>query len=95
MNVVSFIVYEQIAWEAAKAPFMNFLMMGLMMWMAGSTVHHFNIGSREYDELQRTFYKPRFKVVRRMPLTSSTIPNTSFSFLHLLEVYVTELHKCT
>lgn len=32
------------AWEVAQAPFMNLLMMGFMMWMAGSTVHLFSIG---------------------------------------------------
>lgn len=28
----------------AQAPFKNLLMMGFMMWMAGSTVHLFSIG---------------------------------------------------
>ena len=32
------------AWEVAQAPFKNLLMMGFMMWMAGSTVHLFSIG---------------------------------------------------
>lgn len=32
------------AWEAAQAPVKNLLMMGFMMWMAGSTVHLFSIG---------------------------------------------------
>ncbi|CAL5439901.1 unnamed protein product [Camellia sinensis] len=32
------------AWEMAQAPFKNLLMMGFMMWMAGSTVHLFSIG---------------------------------------------------
>ncbi|KAK4269695.1 hypothetical protein QN277_022818 [Acacia crassicarpa] len=31
------------AWEVAQAPFKNLLMMGFMMWMAGSTVHLFSI----------------------------------------------------
>ncbi|TXG62299.1 hypothetical protein EZV62_013662 [Acer yangbiense] len=44
MNVVSFIVYEQIAWEAAQALFMNLPILGFMMWMAGGMVHHFNTG---------------------------------------------------
>jgi len=35
---------EQKAWEVALAPFKNLLMMGFMMWMAGSTVHLFSIG---------------------------------------------------
>lgn len=34
----------QKAWEIAQAPFKNLLMMGFMMWMAGSTVHLFSIG---------------------------------------------------
>lgn len=34
----------QKAWEAAQAPVKNLLMMGFMMWMAGSTVHLFSIG---------------------------------------------------
>ncbi|KAI5669150.1 hypothetical protein M9H77_19003 [Catharanthus roseus] len=34
----------QKAWEMAQAPFKNLLMMGFMMWMAGSTVHLFSIG---------------------------------------------------
>ncbi|KAJ9184112.1 hypothetical protein P3X46_007884 [Hevea brasiliensis] len=34
----------QKAWEVAQAPFKNLLMMGFMMWMAGSTVHLFSIG---------------------------------------------------
>lgn len=40
----SFILYEQKAWEVAQAPFKNLMMMGFMMWMAGSTVHLFSIG---------------------------------------------------
>ncbi|KAH7842521.1 hypothetical protein Vadar_006298 [Vaccinium darrowii] len=32
------------AWEVAQAPFKNLLMMGFMMWMAGSTVPLFSIG---------------------------------------------------
>ncbi|KAE9605097.1 hypothetical protein Lalb_Chr10g0093521 [Lupinus albus] len=32
------------AWGGAHAPFKNLLMMGFMMWMAGSTVHLFSIG---------------------------------------------------
>jgi hypothetical protein len=35
---------EQKAWEVAQAPFKNLMMMGFMMWMAGSTVHLFSIG---------------------------------------------------
>ncbi|GMQ02781.1 hypothetical protein CsSME_00048859 [Camellia sinensis var. sinensis] len=35
---------SQKAWEMAQAPFKNLLMMGFMMWMAGSTVHLFSIG---------------------------------------------------
>lgn len=38
------IVYLQKAWEVAQAPSKNLLMMGFMMWMAGSTVHLFSIG---------------------------------------------------
>ena len=38
------ILFEQKAWEVAQAPFKNLLMMGFMMWMAGSTVHLFSIG---------------------------------------------------
>ncbi|KAL9274579.1 ER membrane protein complex subunit 4-like protein [Drosera capensis] len=34
----------QKAWEVAQAPVKNFLMLGFMMWMAGSTVHLFSIG---------------------------------------------------
>ncbi|XP_068655115.1 uncharacterized protein [Aristolochia californica] len=34
----------QKAWEVAQAPFKNLLMLGFMMWMAGSTVHLFSIG---------------------------------------------------
>ncbi|XP_047166320.1 LOW QUALITY PROTEIN: ER membrane protein complex subunit 4 [Vigna umbellata] len=34
----------QKAWEVAQAPLKNLLMMGFMMWMAGSTVHLFSIG---------------------------------------------------
>lgn len=34
----------QKAWEVAQAPFKNLLMMGFMMWMAGSQVHLFSIG---------------------------------------------------
>ncbi|XP_026660531.2 ER membrane protein complex subunit 4-like isoform X1 [Phoenix dactylifera] len=34
----------QKAWEVAQTPFKNLLMMGFMMWMAGSTVHLFSIG---------------------------------------------------
>ncbi|THU58313.1 hypothetical protein C4D60_Mb03t12890 [Musa balbisiana] len=34
----------QKAWEVAQAPVKNLLMMGFMMWMAGSTVHLFSIG---------------------------------------------------
>lgn len=41
--VVVFLVIQK-AWEVAQAPFKNFLMMGFMMWMAGSTVHLFSIG---------------------------------------------------
>lgn len=37
-------MFEQKAWEVAQAPFKNLLMMGFMMWMAGSTVHLFSIG---------------------------------------------------
>ncbi|XP_015947274.1 uncharacterized protein LOC107472253 isoform X2 [Arachis duranensis] len=33
----------QKAWEVAQAPFKNLLMMGFMMWLAGSTVHLFSI----------------------------------------------------
>lgn len=36
--------WKQKAWEVAQAPFKNLLMMGFMMWMAGSTVHLFSIG---------------------------------------------------
>ncbi|KAB2598405.1 ER membrane protein complex subunit 4-like [Pyrus ussuriensis x Pyrus communis] len=32
------------AWEVAQAPFKNLMMMGFMMWMAGSTMHLFSIG---------------------------------------------------
>ncbi|XP_044981437.1 ER membrane protein complex subunit 4 isoform X2 [Hordeum vulgare subsp. vulgare] len=35
---------EAKAWEVAQAPFKNLMMMGFMMWMAGSTVHLFSIG---------------------------------------------------
>nr|GMD09566.1 ER membrane protein complex subunit 4 [Ipomoea batatas] len=35
---------KQKAWEVAQAPFKNLMMMGFMMWMAGSTVHLFSIG---------------------------------------------------
>ncbi|KAK8962091.1 hypothetical protein KSP40_PGU015274 [Platanthera guangdongensis] len=35
---------SQKAWEVAQAPFKNLVMMGFMMWMAGSTVHLFSIG---------------------------------------------------
>jgi hypothetical protein len=35
---------EQKAWEVAQSPFKNLMMMGFMMWMAGSTVHLFSIG---------------------------------------------------
>lgn len=35
---------SQKAWEVAQAPFKNLMMMGFMMWMAGSTVHLFSIG---------------------------------------------------
>lgn len=43
--MVSFVFgFEQKAWEVAQAPFKNLLMMGFMMWMAGSTVHLFSIG---------------------------------------------------
>ncbi|MQL77318.1 hypothetical protein Taro_009705, partial [Colocasia esculenta] len=38
------IMHEKKAWEVAQAPFKNLLMMGFMMWMAGSTVHLFSIG---------------------------------------------------
>ena len=38
------VLVMQKAWEVAQAPFKNFLMMGFMMWMAGSTVHLFSIG---------------------------------------------------
>ena len=38
------IVFLQKAWEVAQAPSKNLLMMGFMMWMAGSTVHLFSIG---------------------------------------------------
>jgi hypothetical protein len=41
--LVVFLVIQK-AWEVAQAPFKNFLMMGFMMWMAGSTVHLFSIG---------------------------------------------------
>ncbi|XP_074280441.1 uncharacterized protein LOC141605525 [Silene latifolia] len=34
----------QKAWEVAQAPMKNLMMMGFMMWMAGSTVHLFSIG---------------------------------------------------
>ncbi|RAL50207.1 unnamed protein product [Cuscuta campestris] len=34
----------QKAWEVAQAPFKNLMMMGFMMWMAGTTVHLFSIG---------------------------------------------------
>nr|CAB3495882.1 unnamed protein product [Digitaria exilis] len=34
----------QKAWEVAQSPFKNLMMMGFMMWMAGSTVHLFSIG---------------------------------------------------
>jgi hypothetical protein len=34
----------QKAWEVAQAPVKNLMMMGFMMWMAGSTVHLFSIG---------------------------------------------------
>lgn len=37
-------MFEQKAWEVAQAPFKNLIMMGFMMWMAGSTVHLFSIG---------------------------------------------------
>ena len=39
-----FFLFEQKAWEVAQAPLKNLLMMGFMMWMAGSTVHLFSIG---------------------------------------------------
>lgn len=35
---------SQKAWEVAQSPFKNLMMMGFMMWMAGSTVHLFSIG---------------------------------------------------
>ncbi|KAG0564724.1 hypothetical protein KC19_8G134300 [Ceratodon purpureus] len=35
---------KQKAWEVAQAPAKNLMMMGFMMWMAGSTVHLFSIG---------------------------------------------------
>ncbi|KAJ3683866.1 hypothetical protein LUZ60_014093 [Juncus effusus] len=35
---------SQKAMEVAQAPFKNLMMMGFMMWMAGSTVHLFSIG---------------------------------------------------
>ncbi|XP_057539263.1 uncharacterized protein LOC130817526 isoform X1 [Amaranthus tricolor] len=35
---------SQKAWEVAQAPLKNLMMMGFMMWMAGSTVHLFSIG---------------------------------------------------
>ena len=41
---MSYNFYEQKAWEVAQAPFKNLMMMGFMMWMAGSTVHLFSIG---------------------------------------------------
>ncbi|GAA0165535.1 hypothetical protein LIER_20916 [Lithospermum erythrorhizon] len=34
----------QKAWEVAQAPMKNLMMLGFMMWMAGSTVHLFSIG---------------------------------------------------
>lgn len=37
-------MHEKKAWEVAQAPFKNLLMIGFMMWMAGSTVHLFSIG---------------------------------------------------
>jgi NADH:ubiquinone oxidoreductase subunit H len=43
-NVLNLFPFEQKAWEVAQAPFKNLLMMGFMMWMAGSTVHLFSIG---------------------------------------------------
>jgi hypothetical protein len=43
-NVLNLCPFEQKAWEVAQAPFKNLLMMGFMMWMAGSTVHLFSIG---------------------------------------------------
>ncbi|GKV52133.1 hypothetical protein SLEP1_g58725 [Rubroshorea leprosula] len=33
------------AWEVAQGPLKNLMMMGFMMWMAGSTVHLFSIGN--------------------------------------------------
>nr|KJB65831.1 hypothetical protein B456_010G120200 [Gossypium raimondii] len=40
----------QKAWEVAQAPFKNLLMMGFMMWMAGSTVHLFSIVFEPYKD---------------------------------------------
>jgi len=40
----NFCICQQKAWEVAQSPFKNLLMMGFMMWMAGSTVHLFSIG---------------------------------------------------
>lgn len=42
--VLFFYTGEKKAWEVAQAPFKNLMMMGFMMWMAGSTVHLFSIG---------------------------------------------------
>ncbi|KAH9760264.1 ER membrane protein complex subunit 4 [Citrus sinensis] len=50
---------SQKAWEVAQAPFKNLMMMGFMMWMAGSTVHLFSIVFEPYKDSKVDLLGPK------------------------------------
>jgi len=71
--------YEQKAWEVAQAPLKNLLMMGFMMWMAGSTVHLFSIGIT-------------FSALWQPISALQSVGKSMFSLSHLVLVYVFQLN---
>ena len=80
-------MFEQKAWEVAQAPFKNLLMMGFMMWMAGSTVHLFSIGItfsalwQPISALQGVG-KGKMRQIARFVLISPTFLYSDFSMKH-------------
>ncbi|KAM1594671.1 hypothetical protein ACFX15_000975 [Malus domestica] len=64
----------QKAWEVAQAPFKNLMMMGFMMWMAGSTVHLFSIG------ITLSSYE-------WFSITSKNVSDITFSNIHMSTRY--------
>lgn len=80
-------MFEQKAWEVAQAPFKNLLMMGFMMWMAGSTVHLFSIGItfsalwQPISALQGVG-KGKMRQIARFVFISPTFIYSDFSMKH-------------